>query len=274
METASASAAKLAKPADRHRLGAVSFLNARPLIHGLDDSQDIELHLDVPSRLAAGLADARFDVALLPVIDYARLPGLRIIPVGGIGCDGPTLTVRIFSRQPVSQISTLACDTDSHASVALARIVLAERFGLYPRIVDLNRDAPDPGAAQLLIGDKVVCEEPSGFPHQIDLGEQWKELTGLPFVFAVWMARPGVELRDLPRRLAAARAAGLRSVPQIIEQFAVPRGWPAELARRYLTSHLHFEIGPGQLQAMRIFIDKATRHGIISSAEELRIESI
>ena len=97
----------------------------------------IDLQLDVPSRLLGGLEDGRFDVALLPVIDYQRLPGLRVLTAGGIGCDGPTLTVRLFSRAPIDQTRLLACDTDSHTSVALARVILAERFGLQPEFVDL-----------------------------------------------------------------------------------------------------------------------------------------
>src|SRR5437870_1805327 len=90
------------------RLGSVSFLNAKPLIYGLDTEPHISLALDVPSRLADLLRTDAVDVALLPVIDYQRLDGLRIVPAGGIASDGPTLTVRIFSRVPIEQITTLA----------------------------------------------------------------------------------------------------------------------------------------------------------------------
>src|SRR6266404_8596497 len=108
------------------RIGSVSYLNAKPLIYGLEREKGIQVELEVPSRLLGGLRQGRFDVALLPVIDYQRCDGLCLVPSGGIGCDGPTLTVRIFSRRPIEKIKTLACDTDSHTSVALARIVLAE----------------------------------------------------------------------------------------------------------------------------------------------------
>src|SRR5215211_3632850 len=120
-------------------IGSVSFLNAKPLIYGLEGARDVRLSLDVPARLLQGLVDERFDVALLPVIDYQRMPGLRLLTSGGIGCDGPTLTVRVFSAVPVEQIRTLACDTDSHTSVALARILLAERYGVRPEFVPLDR---------------------------------------------------------------------------------------------------------------------------------------
>ena len=119
-------------------VGSVSYLNAKPLIYGLVEQADIDLDLVVPSRLIDGLQSQRYDVALLPVIDYQRLPGLRILTSGGIGCDGPTLTVRIFSATSVDKITTLACDTDSHTSVALARIILAETFGLHPEMIELT----------------------------------------------------------------------------------------------------------------------------------------
>ena len=125
---------------------------------------------------------------MLPVIDYQRLPGLRLLTAGGIGCDGPTLTVRLFAQEPIERTRVLACDPDSHTSVALARIVLAEKFNLKPEFIDLSRAGSGKGGeARLLIGDKVVCEEPAGFEHQLDLGAAWKQMTGLPFVFAAWM---------------------------------------------------------------------------------------
>lgn len=247
------------------RVGSVSFLNARPLIYGLDGAQDLlRLSLDVPSRLLDGLLDGRYDVALLPVIDYQRMPGLKLLTSGGIGCDGATLTVRIFSPVPVEQVRKLACDTDSHTSVALARVVLSRLYGIKPRFVDLAAGVRrDGSAALLLIGDKVVCEEPQGLPHQLDLGEAWKRLTGLPFVFAAWIARDGVDLRDLPDRLELARRDGLAHLDEIVARHAVPRGWPAGVARRYLAEHLKFEIGPDQLRAIRLFHQYAAEEGLL-----------
>jgi len=244
------------------RLGSVSYLNAKPLIYGLDDADGIDLRLDVPSRLLEGLRDSRYDVALLPVIDYQHLDGLCLVPSGGIGCDGETLTVRIFSTKPVEQIRSIACDTDSHTSVALARIIMAERYGLQPRFLDLLRDDDSHCDAKLLIGDKVVCEEPVGFDHQVDLGAAWKELTGLPFVFAVWTARQGIDLGDLPQRLANAKRHGLAHVREIITRYGIPRGWPEGLALQYLTVYLKFDIGEPHLRAIRLFHQMAAKYGL------------
>jgi chorismate dehydratase len=245
------------------RVGSVSFLNAKPLIYGLEAASNVDLSLAVPSQLLEGLRSAALDVALLPVIDYQQMSGLCIVPSGGIGCDGETLTVRIFSKCPVTQIRTLACDTDSHTSVALARVIFAELYGMRPAFVDWTREEQQPCDAKLLIGDKVVCEEPPGFEHQLDLGSAWKDLTGMPFVFAVWTARSGVDLGDLPARLAAAKRDGLAHVREIVEQHAVRRGWPAGLALQYLSVYLKFDVGPRELAAIAHFHQLAARHGAI-----------
>jgi chorismate dehydratase len=255
------------------RVGSVSFLNAKPLIYGLEAAENLELSLAVPSRLLAGLREGRLDIALLPVIDYQRMEGLSVVPSGGIGCDGETLTVRIFSKCPMTQIQTLACDTDSHTSVALARVIFAERYGMRPKFVDWTRSEEQPCDAKLLIGDKVVCEEPAGFEHQIDLGSAWRELTGLPFVFAVWTARKGVDLGELPRRLEEAKRAGLANVSEIVKKYAIGKGWPAGLALQYLTVYLKFDIGARQLEAIRLFHRLAEKHGMIEGVRELEIYS-
>jgi chorismate dehydratase len=245
----------------RWRLGAVSFLNSKPLLCGLEEDADISLHLAVPAELAAGLQSGQYDVALLPAIDYQRLGGLVLLPAGGIGSDGPTLTVRIFSHRPPAEIRTLACDPDSHTSIALARIILAERFGARPELVALDR----PADAVLLIGDKVIARRPVGYAMEYDLGEQWKELTGLPFVFAIWTARDDVDLGDLPDRLERARRRGLAQVQQLVERFAPQCGWPEAVALDYLTRHLCFEIGPRQAQAIALFHGLARRYGLVDS---------
>jgi chorismate dehydratase len=255
------------------RIGSVSYLNAKPLIYGLERARDLELDLAIPAKLIDGLSDGVYDVALLPAIDYQRMDGLRVVPSGGIGSDGTTLTVRIFSAVPIEQIRTLACDADSHTSVALARILLAERHQCAPEFIVKDSRAMAGCDARLLIGDKVVCEEPENMPFQLDLGEGWKALTGLPFLFAVWVARQGVALGDLPARLKQAREQGMQHIDEIIERHAIPRGWPGEVARQYLTRNLQFEVGARQLEAMRLFHSKAAGLGLIASpAKPLVIE--
>ena len=255
------------------RVGSVSFLNAKPLIYGIEHDPAVELSLEVPSALLEGMRAGRYDVALLPIIDYQRMEGLRLLTVGGIGCDGPTLTVRIFSRVPVPRVRALACDTDSHTSVALARVLFAETFGHVPEFLPLTAAGAKSAEARLLIGDKVVADEPVGCPHQLDLGEAWKRLTGLPFVFAAWMARGGVDRGALPARLARAKSDGLANVERIIAREAPPRAWPLDTARRYLTEYLQFDLGPRQLEAIERFHALAFKHGALPAPpRQLNVE--
>ncbi len=247
------------------RVGAVSFLNSKPLIAGLDQTVGLSLTLDVPSKLIDGLLDGRFDVALLPVIDYQRMENLVVVPSAGIGCDGPTLTVRLFSRTPIEQTRVLACDPDSHTSVALATIILREKYRLSPELIELRQTTDSAGETRLLIGDKVVTDAPAGFAHQLDLGEAWKELTGRPFVFAVWVARKGIDLRNLPEVLTQSRLNGLANVEALIEEHAGKLGWSPTLAREYLTHFLKFEVGTEQLDAIRLFHRKAGELGLVQT---------
>src|SRR5207237_5529837 len=129
-------------------------------------------------------------------------------------------------------------DPESHTSVALARIVLAEKFGIRPRFIDLCDSA---APARLLIGDKVVCEEPAGYEYQLDLGSAWKEMTALPFVFAAWVARQGLDYGNLPAMLELSKQRGLEHVTELITRHAIPRGWPAGIALQYLSVYLKYD---------------------------------
>ncbi len=259
------------------RIGCVSFLNAQPLINAPGNRggpTGLEVRYDVPSRLLADLEAGEVDLALCPVIDYQRsAESLVIVPVGGIGCDGPTMTVRLFSREPLDRITRIAADTDSHTSVALATIIMRERFGNDVTIdaYDARSDASLPGAV-LLIGDKVVTAAPpaEAYPHTLDLGEAWRELTGLPFVFAVWMAKEGTALGDAPSRLAAQRQANASRIDAIAVAHAPARDWPIDLAREYLGRLLRYEIGPRELEAMQLFWHKAHEAGLIAAERPLR----
>ena len=247
----------------RLRVAAVQYFNSKPLIEGLDRDPQIELSLAVPARLIDGLRTGTTDVALLPTIDYQTLPDLEIVPAGGIGCDGPTLTVRLFARVPIDRVTRVACDVESHTSVALAKVLFADHFRTRPTFLPISEASGAFDEAKLLIGDKVITAAPPDHPYQIDLGEAWKAHTGLPFVFAIWTARAGVELGDLHDRLVAAREAGLARADALVEAHAVPHGWPADVARRYITHHLHYAIGPRQLDAIRHFHRAADRLGLL-----------
>ncbi len=263
-------------------VGAVRFLNARPLIFGLSGSERVRLTLDVPSALGEGLDAGRLDAAMVPVIDYQRAGGRWVVvPDGCIASDGETLTVRIFSRVPAERIERLAVDADSHTSIALARLVLTHMFGRSPRLepedmrVVLARPPDDRPESLLLIGDKVMSAGPndprSPWPHQLDLGAAWRAWTGLPFVFAVWAARSDHDLGDLPGLLAQAKSAGLARREQIARDDGPALGWPVEAAVDYLTRKLQFELTPRYRAGLERFFDLAAQAGIIERAVPLKL---
>lgn len=265
------------------RIGCVSYLNARPLIDGLDDEHGLEVRTDVPARLLADLESGDVDVALCPVIDFFESKQeLAFVPVGAIGCEGPTLTVRLYSQVPINEIKTLHADTDSHTSVALAQVLLAKLFNVRPKIIDYDaRERTAEGRidespqAMLLIGDKVVTGSPLAvqYPHQMDLGEGWHELTGLPFVFAMWMTREGVDLHDLPSRLSARLDANLPQRLLIAERYAKQHGWPADLAEHYLIDVLRYRVGPSELEAVAKFGRMVHELGLVAVERHVRLYS-
>ena len=264
------------------RVGCVSYLNAKPLIHDLQARHpgSLLLHLDVPAKLLEGLESGDLSLALCPVVDFfrSRVP-LQIWPVGGIACEGPTLTVRLFSRVPIEQITAVHADTDSHTSVALLRVLLDAVYGLRPKLIHFDTrsrtadgqplDPARPPEAMLLIGDKVVTDGPpiTVYPHQLDLGEAWHELTGRPFVFATWMAPKGIDLGPLPQLLATQRDENLGRIDELVETYAATHGWPADLAQQYLGSILRYRIGPAEIEAIREFARRAAALGVIDSPQ-------
>ncbi len=261
------------------RVACVSFLNTAPLIEGLDACADLELETHVPAALAGRLFDADnpADIALVSVIDAATSPEpLALLPVGMIGCDGPTLTVRLFSRVEPGSITRLHTDSDSHTSVALARIILAERFGATPAVVPFDAGSAQPDdwpESVLLIGDKVVSGgvPTSGYPHQLDLGEQWRELTGLPFVYAVWACKASAAgdervtaaaaLLDRQRRRNEAR------LDRIVTDRAPGKHWPTDLARGYVGELLRYDVGPREREAVGEFLKRAAAIGAAPGVE-------
>lgn len=259
------------------RVGAVAYLNARPLIHGLDTNPRVAVTREVPSKLAGLLDAGTVDVALVPVIDL--LSGgqpRKIVSNACIGSDGATLTVRVFSRVDPADIIELHVDADSHSSVALASVLWLEKYNRRLELVpfaagDARADTLRSCQAVLLIGDKVIAP-PVGidaFSTQVDLGATWKSITGLPFVFAVWAAGQN----DLPAGAAAilerARDDGVEHAAEIAERFAPAAGWPLDLARRYLTEYLNFTLTNRHREAMRVFHEMTKRHGLINAETEL-----
>jgi chorismate dehydratase len=276
------SSSAVTAPVGPVRIGVVSFLNTLPLIDGLERLADVQLRHSVPSLLVDQLIEGEVELALCSSIDHQRssVP-LVAAPVGLLGCEGATLTVRLYSTRPLAQVREVHCDTDSHTSIALLRILLLRMHGIEPTLTDYNArehvahhrplDWPD---AMLLIGDKVVSDSPPAvrYPHQLDLGAAWHDLTGLPFVFAFWMARADADLSRI--RLAARvldhqRRHNHERLDGMIHRHATGRGWPADLARSYLREHLVFAWNDARRAGLERFYAEAAEAGLIGSPRSL-----
>ena len=255
-------------------IATVSYLNARPLIDGLESEAGVTLLRRVPSRLLDTLEAGNADVALCPVIDFQTSAcDLRVVPSGAIGCDGPALTVKLFSRLPLGELDEIAVDGDSHTSVALLALVMAERFGRTPSLKSVGAAATQAPDAVLLIGDKVITSppDPAEHPYRLDLGGAWKEMTGVPFIFATWMARAGARLGDVPERLEEVRRRNGRRLSEIAARHAGPCGWPEDLAVRYLSRNLSYRLGADELAGIEEFWRRCHVHGIIDGLRPMRL---
>jgi chorismate dehydratase len=248
------------------RVGAVNYLNTKPLICDLEAlAPALQLVLEVPSRLADLLAAGQLDVALIPAIEYFRAGRYTVVPDIAIASRGPVLSVTLFSRVPWPAVRRVALDAGSRTSAALTRILLARRYGATPEVVSLpmDRDAEDADAdAVLLIGDRAMRACLPGFPHAFDLGQEWFDWTGLPFVYAVWAVRPGADLRGVDEALARAKRRGLAHAGVIAQREAPLLGLDAGFCRRYLANILHFDLGPREQAGLHHYYMLASELGL------------
>lgn len=245
------------------RIGAVSYLNTKPLVYALPAlAPDIQIVFDVPSRLADDLRAGRLDVALIPSIEYLRQAGCTIVSNACIGCRGPVLSVKLFGRKPLCDIGSLALDEGSRTSHLLARILLWERYRLQPRLEVLPIDCrPEACAADavLLIGDRAIRPPPDGFVECWDLGDQWCRWAGLPFVFAMWVARPGIDISEIGGTLSRARDWGVAHVEEIARAEAAAVGLTYEQTLGYLRDNLYFYLTGQERRGLELFFQLATK---------------
>jgi chorismate dehydratase len=230
------------------RIGAVNYLNTKPLICDLEQlAPQAEVVLDLPSRLADLLSDGALDVALIPAIEYYRAGSYTVVPNISIASRGPVLSVTLFSRVPWQDIRKVALDVGSRTSAALAQILLRKRYGVAPTVepLPLGWAAEQTDAdAVLLIGDRAMRACLPGFVHAFDLGQEWFDWTGLPFVYAVWAVRAGADLGAVEQALIEAKRRGCERIGVIAHQEAPRLGLDAGFCRRYLANIIHFDLGP------------------------------
>ncbi len=248
------------------RIGAVTYLNTKPLIHNLEVlAPRAQLVLDYPSRLADQLARGELDVALIPIIEYFRIGNLSLVPNIAIASDGPVLSVTLFSRVPWEKIRRVALDEGSRTSAALTQMLLRKRVGMALEIaaLPLDRSAEEVDAdAVLLIGDRAMHACLPGFEHAYDLGQEWHDWTGLPFVYAAWAVREGVDLGSVEAALVEAKRQGRSAVGRIAAREAPKLGLDAGFCRRYLDHIIRFDLGPRELAGMDRYYREACELGL------------
>lgn len=261
----------------RIRIGAVEYLNTKPLVYGLErTAPQADVVFDLPSRLADRLAADALDVALIPSIEFFQDPSYRIVSDACIACRGPVLSVKLFSRVPAERIRSLALDEGSRTSAALVQILLKERYGVVPRLEPLSAGArlEDSRAdAVLLIGDRAIQSPPDRFVQVWDLGDEWWRWTGLPFVFAMWVAREGLDLQGVDQALCDARDAGVAQLSAVAEREAAAKGLTVPQCLSYLRDNLHFYLGPNEQEGLAKFYTYAAELGLAPEGVDFGFES-
>jgi len=229
---------------------APAYANSVPLAQFIPAvCPDASVILDHPSQLLAQLKAHHIDAALMPVADLFANPGLEMIPGVGICADGLVRSVLLKCNRPMGEVHTVKLDPASRTSNALARILLKRHWKRDIRIVSGNAEAD----AEVVIGDRALCAPPAP-AGDYDLATAWKQMTGLPFVFAVWVfpkdhSHPDI-LKDMVMK---ARKAGLDALPAITHEQAVKLGLSEETCREYFTHCIQYDIGPRELEALRLF---------------------
>jgi chorismate dehydratase len=257
------------------RLGVVEYLNARPLVYGLD-RQPARFHLryDVPSRCAALLHERAIDLGTIPSIEYLRGRDYRVVPGVAIGCDGPVDSVAIFSHVPIDRVRTLALDLASRTSVALARVLCHRHFDVAPVFRPM---AQDPAAmlaacdAAVVIGDAALLfDHDAAGVLKIDLGEAWRDCTGLPFVFAFWAGWPDAVTGDDVLELQAARDAAMADPHGVASAFFGGDAVLAARGARYLRDNVKYGFSDRQLEGVERFFREAAALDLVPAPRGLR----
>jgi len=248
------------------RAGCVKYLNARPLIRGWPG--DVEF--DHPSALCQQLAKGQLDVALVSSFEFLRNPIYRIVDDISISSDGPVYSVVVAYRGAFPDIEEIELDPASETAVNLLRCLLAE-LGLTPRLSGGTSESAGLRRARLVIGDQAISfrQNHAGEFQFWDLGEQWKKLTGLPFVYALWLIRPDVpDAKSIAQRLRGIRDENLADIQVIVsDALADAADRKQEITRefldRYYNEHLRFRFGTREKQGLQTFADLCAKHGVL-----------
>lgn len=257
------------------RLGAVSYLNTRPLVYGLERVTRFDIRFDVPSRCAALLHDGAIDVGLIPSIEYLRgAESYCIAPDLSLASRGAVASVALYSDRDMRDVRSIAMDTSSRTSVALVRVLCARLFRIQPAIQTLGPDLRGMLAAcdaALIIGDNALfLDDAAERVQKTDLGEAWFTLTGLPFVYAFWAGRAGALGAEDIDVLQAARDQGVAHPADIAARMYPEDPHRQEIAIRYLRDNMKYHLGPDERAGLETFYGYAAELGLVPAAGPVR----
>jgi len=248
------------------RVGSVPYLNAVPLTRGIED----EVIFVTPSRLAEMLRRDELDAALVSITEPLMNDRYDILDGVAIASLGEVKSVVVAHRYPLAEIREIFCDTASLTSVNLLKVLLAER-GWKPDLIPLPDYEIAPSCdAVLLIGDPALNFVRAGYDHDVwDLGTAWFELTKLPFVYAAWALRRGVENRELRRRLREAKDFGVDTLDHIIR---TRKEYDLDFRKDYLGWHIHFHLGADEKRGLAKFVELLRKHQVATVYEPVYVE--
>jgi len=254
-----------------YTLGSVPYLNAKPLVRWFEEVPgSVSVVYDVPSRLPRLLEEGEVQAILVSSIEALRRPDLSIADDVAICSEAEVLSVRLFSKNPIAEIRRLALDASSMTSNALARIVLARRYGVEP---EYSAEPPELSSmlrehdAALLIGDKGMKAEAGEFVT-LDLGAEWRAMTDLPFVWALWVGEPELA-GELGELLREARRYGEANLERIAREEAPTVGLPEETCRHYLSEVMSYRFGPAEREGFDRFRQEAEALGLLGASPVL-----
>ncbi|MCW3053074.1 MAG: putative periplasmic solute-binding protein [Chthonomonadales bacterium] len=250
------------------RIGSVPYLNAKPLVdwfHSAECDADVEITYAVPSQLAQMLRRDELDVANVSIFEAFQNPDLTLVPGISISAYGAVKSVRLFSQVPLPELRTVALDTSSLTSVALTKILLSEQFHAQPAYVsqpphlETMLHTCDAG---LIIGDlKLFALHADTTVY--DLGHGWFDLTGLPFVYAGWLARADRASPKMAEVLNRAKAWGLERLEPLAAKWAERMDLPLDRSRDYLLNVMNYDLTPDQRHGLETFHQKCRQHGLL-----------
>jgi len=267
---------------NRVRAGAVGYLNARPLVYGLEQSPRFELRYDVPSVCARLLHHGAIDIGLIPSIEYLRGGPYAIVPDLAIASCGPVASVMLYLTRPIADVRSIAMDTSSCTSVALTRVLCRQLFKIRPAIEPRGPDLKDMLSrcdAALIIGDNALFLDPRALQLEpdtdvhvevIDLGEAWTALTGLPFVYAFWAGPPGVLTAQDVAALQHARDEGIRRSDEVARQYLAGAPNRQALGARYLRESIKYHFGEAERAGLETFFRYALESGVVTESRGLQ----